>query len=91
MIDAQYCLNEGGGGQIKNGKYLVNEVQVSEKDLPGVQHHELLGALHLPQVPASPPQTGQPAGESYLSTKAKATRAGQSAGSRMHVPHSKHT
>lgn len=31
MIDAQYCLNEGGGGQIKNGKYLVNEVQVSEK------------------------------------------------------------
>ncbi len=31
MIDAQYCINEGGGGQIKNGKYLVNEVQVSEK------------------------------------------------------------
>lgn len=31
LIDAQYCLNEGGGGQIKNGKYLVNEVQVSEK------------------------------------------------------------
>ncbi len=31
MIDAQYCLNEGGGGQIKNGKYLINEVQVSEK------------------------------------------------------------
>jgi acetylornithine deacetylase/succinyl-diaminopimelate desuccinylase-like protein len=31
MIDAQYCLNEGGVGQIKNGKYLVNGVQVSEK------------------------------------------------------------
>ena len=31
LIDAQYCLNEGGGGQIKNGRYLVNEVQVSEK------------------------------------------------------------
>ncbi|MFQ5825313.1 MAG: M20/M25/M40 family metallo-hydrolase [bacterium] len=30
-IDAQYCLNEGGDGQIKNGKYLLNEVQVSEK------------------------------------------------------------
>jgi acetylornithine deacetylase/succinyl-diaminopimelate desuccinylase-like protein len=31
MIDAEYCINEGGGGQIKNGKYMVNEIQVSEK------------------------------------------------------------
>lgn len=31
MIDAKYCINEGGGGQIKDGKHLVNEVQVSEK------------------------------------------------------------
>lgn len=31
LIDAAYCLNEGGGGQIKNGKYLLNEIQASEK------------------------------------------------------------
>jgi len=31
LIDAKYCINEGGGGQIKDGKYLVNNVQVSEK------------------------------------------------------------
>ena len=31
MIDAQYCINEGGSGLIKNGRYLANEVQVSEK------------------------------------------------------------
>lgn len=31
MIDAQYCINEGGGGKIKNGKYLLNSMQVSEK------------------------------------------------------------
>jgi acetylornithine deacetylase/succinyl-diaminopimelate desuccinylase-like protein len=31
LIDAAYCLNEGGGGQIKKGKRLVNEVQASEK------------------------------------------------------------
>jgi acetylornithine deacetylase/succinyl-diaminopimelate desuccinylase-like protein len=31
QIDAAYTLNEGGGGEIKNGKYIANEVQVSEK------------------------------------------------------------
>lgn len=31
LIDAELALNEGGGGQMKNGKYLVNEVQASEK------------------------------------------------------------
>lgn len=31
LIDAEYCLNEGGGGVLVNGKPLVNEVQVSEK------------------------------------------------------------
>lgn len=31
MIDAQYSLNEGGGGSLKHGKYLSNSVQVSEK------------------------------------------------------------
>ena len=31
LIDATYALNEGGGGQIKNGRYLLNEVQASEK------------------------------------------------------------
>ncbi len=31
LIDAAYALNEGGGGQIKDGKYVANEVQVSEK------------------------------------------------------------
>src|SRR5437667_8191264 len=31
LIDAELAINEGGSGQIKNGKYLVNEVQASEK------------------------------------------------------------
>lgn len=31
QIDAEFALNEGGGGQIKNGKYVLNAVQASEK------------------------------------------------------------
>lgn len=31
LIDAEYCLNEGGGGQIVKGRYVLNEVQASEK------------------------------------------------------------
>jgi acetylornithine deacetylase/succinyl-diaminopimelate desuccinylase-like protein len=31
LIDAEYCLNEGGGGQIKGGRKIVNEVQAAEK------------------------------------------------------------
>jgi acetylornithine deacetylase/succinyl-diaminopimelate desuccinylase-like protein len=31
LIDADYCINEGGGGEIKNGQRLLNEVQASEK------------------------------------------------------------
>jgi acetylornithine deacetylase/succinyl-diaminopimelate desuccinylase-like protein len=32
MIEAQYCLNtDGGGGEMRNGKYLANEVQAGEK------------------------------------------------------------
>jgi acetylornithine deacetylase/succinyl-diaminopimelate desuccinylase-like protein len=31
LIDAEYCLNEGGNGQLKNGKRLLNQVQVAEK------------------------------------------------------------
>jgi acetylornithine deacetylase/succinyl-diaminopimelate desuccinylase-like protein len=31
LIDAAYCLNEGGGGQMKEGKRLSNSVQLSEK------------------------------------------------------------
>ncbi len=31
LIDADYALNEGGGGTIKDGKYLNNRVQASEK------------------------------------------------------------
>lgn len=31
LIDAALALNEGGTGQMKNGKYLINEVQASEK------------------------------------------------------------
>jgi acetylornithine deacetylase/succinyl-diaminopimelate desuccinylase-like protein len=31
LIDAEYCINEGGGGQIKDGRRLVNEVQAAEK------------------------------------------------------------
>ena len=31
LIDAELALNEGGSGQMKNGTYLINEVQASEK------------------------------------------------------------
>jgi acetylornithine deacetylase/succinyl-diaminopimelate desuccinylase-like protein len=31
LIDAAYCLNEGGGGQMKDGRKLSNSVQLSEK------------------------------------------------------------
>ncbi len=32
LIQAAYCLNtDGGGGEIRNGKHLLNEVQTSEK------------------------------------------------------------
>jgi acetylornithine deacetylase/succinyl-diaminopimelate desuccinylase-like protein len=32
LIDAEYCLNtDGGGGEIKSGKYIANEVQAAEK------------------------------------------------------------
>ena len=30
-IDAELCINEGGDGLIKDGKYLLNEIQASEK------------------------------------------------------------
>jgi acetylornithine deacetylase/succinyl-diaminopimelate desuccinylase-like protein len=31
LIDAEYCLNEGGGGELKHGKPIANEVQAAEK------------------------------------------------------------
>ena len=31
LIDAEIAINEGGGGTMRNGKYLTNEVQASEK------------------------------------------------------------
>ncbi|MGE5244791.1 MAG: M20/M25/M40 family metallo-hydrolase [Betaproteobacteria bacterium] len=31
LIDAEFALNEGGGGEMKNGKYLVMAVEASEK------------------------------------------------------------
>jgi acetylornithine deacetylase/succinyl-diaminopimelate desuccinylase-like protein len=31
LIDAEYCLNEGGGGQSKNGRRILNQVQAAEK------------------------------------------------------------
>jgi acetylornithine deacetylase/succinyl-diaminopimelate desuccinylase-like protein len=31
LVDAELALNEGGGGEIKAGKYLANTVQTSEK------------------------------------------------------------
>lgn len=31
LIDAEYALNEGGGGRVENGRNVANEVQASEK------------------------------------------------------------
>jgi acetylornithine deacetylase/succinyl-diaminopimelate desuccinylase-like protein len=31
LIDAEYAVNEGGGGVLRKGKYLTNEVQAAEK------------------------------------------------------------
>ena len=31
LIDAEFAINEGGGGNIRKGKYLTNEIQASEK------------------------------------------------------------
>lgn len=31
LIDAEYALNEGGGGAMKDGRHIVNAVQASEK------------------------------------------------------------
>ena len=31
LIDADFAINEGGGGSMRNGKYLTNEIQASEK------------------------------------------------------------
>jgi acetylornithine deacetylase/succinyl-diaminopimelate desuccinylase-like protein len=31
LVDAEFAINEGGGGIVKKGKYLINEVQAAEK------------------------------------------------------------
>ncbi len=31
LIEAEYAINEGGGGGMRGGRYLVNEIQASEK------------------------------------------------------------
>ena len=31
LIDAEFAINEGGGGTMRQGKYLTNEIQASEK------------------------------------------------------------
>ena len=31
LVDAELCLNEGGGGQIQHGRYVANNVQAAEK------------------------------------------------------------
>jgi len=31
LVDAEFAINEGGGGSMRNGKYLTNEIQASEK------------------------------------------------------------
>src|SRR4030095_14875737 len=31
LIDSEFAINEGGGGTMRKGKYLTNEVQASEK------------------------------------------------------------
>jgi acetylornithine deacetylase/succinyl-diaminopimelate desuccinylase-like protein len=31
LVDAEFAINEGGGGTMRKGKYLTNEIQASEK------------------------------------------------------------
>jgi acetylornithine deacetylase/succinyl-diaminopimelate desuccinylase-like protein len=37
LIDADFAINEGGGGNMRKGKYLTNEVQASEKVFQNVR------------------------------------------------------
>jgi acetylornithine deacetylase/succinyl-diaminopimelate desuccinylase-like protein len=37
LIDAEFAINEGGGGNMRKGKYLTNEVQASEKVFQNVR------------------------------------------------------
>src|SRR5258705_6165387 len=37
LIDAEFSINEGGGGNMRKGKYLTNEVQASEKVFQNVR------------------------------------------------------
>src|SRR5258706_518117 len=37
LIDAEFSINEGGGGNMRKGKYLTNEVQASEKGFQNVR------------------------------------------------------
>ena len=31
LIDAEFAINEGGGGVMRKGRYVTNEVQAAEK------------------------------------------------------------
>ena len=31
LIDAEYAINEGGGGELRNGRHVLNRIQTSEK------------------------------------------------------------
>jgi len=37
LIDAEFALNEGGGGRVKNGRYVAHDVQASEKKVQNFQ------------------------------------------------------
>jgi acetylornithine deacetylase/succinyl-diaminopimelate desuccinylase-like protein len=37
LVDAEFAINEGGGGNMRKGKYLTNEVQASEKVFQNVR------------------------------------------------------
>ena len=63
LIDAEYCLNEGGWGDMVNGKHVSNNVQVSEKY---VGHVPLRGEeQRRPQLATSSRQRDLPAGRGF--------------------------
>jgi len=57
LVDGEFCLNEGGGGQIKNGRYIANTVQAT---LVRVLANDQITVTHVAPPEPSPPSPLRP-------------------------------